>query len=208
MVACLPRSPDRSAFAPRQSTERTNCCTGPRSWKAEGNAGVSTVTAPIDIPALKAAAKECIRPTEDSIDIVEMSRRYQRFRVLTQPTTVLALIERLETAEHRLMSLGYRRACDIPPCNCGDRWAHKLACPIGCSCYKCELDRAGIALDILRDELRADGARLEKLEAVATAARVAMKHGAYRQCTGEHGPHCDCLGTDMREALAALKAAP
>ncbi len=99
---------------------------------------------------------------------------------MTNPT----LIERMETAEHRLMSLGYRRTCDIPACNCGDQWAHKLACP---------------------NELRADRARLEKLEAVATAARDLVSEDHAFEKTYSH-----CVTKTafvaMRAALAALEA--
>lgn len=145
------------------------------------------MTGPIDIHALKAAALD---PTKH--------RTHDDRVMMVARSDVLALIERLETAEHRLMSLGYRRACDIPPCNCGDRWAHKLACPSKCSCDKCELD-------ILCDELRADRARLEKLEAVATAARDLVSEDHAFEKTYSH-----CVTKTafvaMRAALAALEA--
>ena len=34
------------------------------------------------------------------------------------------VLDRLEKAENRLISEGYSRECNIPACNCGNRWAH------------------------------------------------------------------------------------
>ncbi len=62
------------------------------------------------------------------------------------------LVEAIDAAEHRLRSLGYRKTCDIPACNCGDRWAHKAPCPSDCRCDTCKLAEA----EQERDRLHAD----------------------------------------------------
>lgn len=130
------------------------------------------MTGPIDIHALKAAALD---PTKH--------RTHDDRVMMVARSDVLALIERLETAEHRLMSLGYRRACDIPPCNCGDRWAHKLACPIECSCDKCGLEKLASLLREWR------------------AAKFFDTRERWLSWVEEFGPRVDA-------ALAALEAAP
>lgn len=35
-----------------------------------------------------------------------------------------AIMKRAEKAEDALERKGYRKSCDIPACNCGDRWTH------------------------------------------------------------------------------------
>ena len=37
------------------------------------------------------------------------------------------LLGRLKKAEAKLSRLGYERECNIPACNCDDRWTHKRA---------------------------------------------------------------------------------
>lgn len=93
------------------------------------------------------------------------------------------LVARLERAEHRLMLLGYRRTCDIPACNCGDQWAHKLACPIKCSCDKCGLEKLASLLREWR------------------AAKFFDTRERWLSWVEEFGPRVDA-------ALASLEAAP
>lgn len=132
------------------------------------------MTDPIDIPALKAAALAA-KGNRLELDVL--------LEMLAEPAAVLTLIERLETAEHRLMSLGYRRTCDIPACNCGDQWAHKLACPIKCSCDKCGLEKLASLLREWR------------------AAKFFDTRERWLSWVEEFGPRVDA-------ALASLEAAP
>lgn len=72
----------------------------------------------------------------------------------------IGLIERLEKAEHGLISKGYRKSCEIPACNCGSNADARLR---------------EIA-DATRDHWRDGELLLTRIERIVAAAESAPGH--------------------------------